>query len=162
MRSNPKLSIAAGVLFTLSAASGAYSSAAETQIDGRASNPIGRLYAQARVDPDARPAPAAPDNSGRNVRDQGNKTLTPTDQSSAAADVEMTRKIRKAITSDDAMSMQARNVKIITQGGVVTLRGPVKTTGERATIESLAKSAGAVRIDNQLEIDSDMPSSEKE
>lgn len=162
MRSNPKLFIVAGVVFTLSAASGAYGSSAKTTNDGRTSTPVGTLYAQARADHDPEPIAADPDNSGRNVRDQGDKTLTPTDQSSAASDVEMTRKIRKAITSDDAMSMLARNVKIITQRGVVTLRGPVKTKGERATIESLAKSAGAVRIDNQLEIDGDMPSSEKE
>lgn len=106
--------------------------------------------------------PAEPDNSGRNVRDRDDRTLVPTDQSNDPADVELTQKIRKGITSHDAMSVQARNIKIITQAGVVTLRGPVETQDEKATIEALAKNAGATRIDNQLEIDRDDTSGEKE
>ena len=60
------------------------------------------------------------------------------------------------------MSVQAQNVKVIAQNGVVTLRGPVKTEQEKTTIEALAKSAGATRIDNQIEIDRDDTSGEKE
>jgi osmotically-inducible protein OsmY len=37
----------------------------------------------------------------------------------------------------------AKNVKIVTIGGVVTLRGPVETDKEKSTIESHAKHAGA-------------------
>lgn len=162
MKPKAKLFIVAGVVFTLSATSAANASSSDTSSGVRTSNPVAVLYAQARASGDAGAMPADPDNSGRNVRDQGDTTLTPEDQSTAAADVEITRKIRRAIMKDDAMSLQARNVKIITQRGVVTLRGPVKSPGEKTTIESLAKSAGAVRIDNQLEIDGDMPSSEKE
>ena len=106
---------------------------------------------------DTKPVPVEPDNTGRNVRDQDDKTLTPGDQSNSAPDVELTRKIRKGITSDDTMSVQARNVKVITQGGVVTLRGPVETQQEKQSIETLAKNAGATRIDNQIEIDRDAP-----
>ncbi len=42
----------------------------------------------------------------------------------------------------------------------MTLLGPVKTEQEKTTIESLAKNAGATRIDNQLEIDRDAMSGE--
>jgi len=36
---------------------------------------------------------------------------------------------------------------------VVTLRGPVKTDAEKATVEKLAQSAaGGAKIDNQLEV----------
>jgi osmotically-inducible protein OsmY len=101
------------------------------------------------------------DDAERMGRDRDGSRLTPADQSSAEADVALTRRIRQAITSDDSMSMRARNVKIITQGGVVTLRGPVKTAQERTTIATLAKNAGAVRVDNQLEIDGDTPSDER-
>jgi len=111
---------------------------------------------------DTKAMPAETDNSGRNVRDQDDRTLTPTDQSSDPADIDLTQKIRKDITSNDAMSVQAQNIKIITQGGVVTLRGPVKSMDEKTTIESLAKSAGAKQIHNQLEIDRDGTSGEKE
>jgi osmotically-inducible protein OsmY len=48
--------------------------------------------------------------------------------------------------------MQARNVKVISQNGVVTLRGPVETEAEKANIETLARNAGATQIDNQLEV----------
>jgi osmotically-inducible protein OsmY len=45
-------------------------------------------------------------------------------------------------------------VKVISRDGFVTLRGPVESAQEKATIELLAKNAGAAGIDNQLEIDS--------
>jgi osmotically-inducible protein OsmY len=60
------------------------------------------------------------------------------------------------------MSVQAQNIKIITQSGVVTLRGPVKTAQEKTTIEALAKGAGATRIANELEIDRDVTSGKKD
>ncbi len=110
---------------------------------------------------DAKPTPVEPDNTGRNVRDRAENALTPGDQSESAPDIELTQAIRKGITSNDAMSVLAQNVKVITQNGTVTLRGPVESEQERATIEALAKTAGATRIDNQLEIDRD-PDSGKE
>ncbi len=161
MKSKSKLSVVAGVMFALAATSSAGPAASETPIDDRSSTPAGSLDAGPDSDADVRPMAGEPDNSERNVRDRDGDTLTPTDQSNAASDIEMTQKIRKGITSNDSMSVQARNVKIITQRGVVTLRGPVKTAQEKAAIEALAKNAGAARIDNQLEIDRDIPSGEK-
>jgi hyperosmotically inducible protein len=160
MKSISKRSMFAGIVFTMAATSGGRLAMAEPPLESRAATPVG-VIAEAPKDPGVKPSPVAPDNSERNVQDQDDRTLTPTDQSNEPADIEMTQKIRKGITSNDAMSMQARNIKIITQGGVVTLRGPVKTTQEKAAIETLAKNAGATRIDNQLEIDRDMPSGEK-
>jgi len=105
------------------------------------------------VTPSVGAASSEADNTGRNVRDRDEANLTPLDQSNSAPDLALTQAIRQGITSDDAMSIQARNVKVITQNGVVTLRGPVKTKQEKTTIEALAKDAGALRIENQLEID---------
>jgi hypothetical protein len=99
--------------------------------------------------------PAEADNTGRNLRDREGSSPTPIDQSNLRQDVELTQKIRSGITSDGAMSMQARNVKVISRDGFVTLRGPVQTEIEKASIEALAKNAGATRVDNQLEIDRD-------
>jgi len=49
--------------------------------------------------------------------------------------------------------MTAKNIKIITANGHVTLRGPVKTAQEKAKIDQLAKSAaGGAQIDNQLDV----------
>jgi hypothetical protein len=98
------------------------------------------------------PMPAEVDNTGRNVRDRAEGAVTPMDQLNNPQDIELTQRIRSGITSDDAMSMQARNVKVISQNGVVTLRGPVETEAEKANIETLARNAGATQIDNQLEV----------
>jgi len=109
---------------------------------------------RARAEQDAAAeAPAEPDNTGRNVRDRDDATLTPMDQGTSEADVERTREIRAAITSNDSMSMQARNVKVITRDGAVTLRGPVASAEEKAAIDAIARQSGATRVDNQLEID---------
>ena len=55
--------------------------------------------------------------------------------------------------ADKSLSTNAKNVKIITANGVVTLRGPVNTPQEKATIEAKVQSiAGANNVDSQLEI----------
>jgi osmotically-inducible protein OsmY len=109
-----------------------------------------------RAETEGNPAPAArvaPDNTGRNVRDRSDKTLTPGDQSSRKADVSLTRRIRRAITADKALSTTAKNIKIITVGGVVTLRGPVKSDQEREKIAATAQQiAGVKQVDNHLEV----------
>jgi hypothetical protein len=98
-------------------------------------------------------AAVAPDNSGRNVRDRGDETKTPMDQSESEADRTITQNIRRALTADDSLSTNAKNVKIITNDGTVTLRGPVKSEKEKADIEAKAKQvAGVKQVDNQLEV----------
>jgi len=95
----------------------------------------------------------APDNSGRNVRDRDNQTKTPGDQSENEADRTITQNIRQALTADDSLSTNAKNIKIITNDGTVTLRGPVKSEKEKTDIEAKAKQvAGVKRVDNQLEV----------
>jgi len=95
----------------------------------------------------------APDNSGRNVRDRDNQNLTPGDQSESEADRTISQNIRQAISADDSFSTNAKNVKIITNEGAVTLRGPVKSEKEKVEIEAKAKQiAGVKKVDNQLEI----------
>lgn len=94
-----------------------------------------------------------PDNSGRNVRDRDDRNKTSGDQSESEADRTISQNIRAAITSDDSLSTNAKNVKIITSDGTVTLRGPVKSDKEKAEIEAKAKQiVGVKKVDNQLEI----------
>ena len=95
-----------------------------------------------------------PDNTAVNERDRGTGTLTPPDQAEGTeADRKITAEVRRAITSDSSMSINARNVKIITLNGVVTLRGPVESQAEKDAIEAKAKSvAGVTSVDNQLEV----------
>lgn len=96
--------------------------------------------------------PAA-DNSGRNVRDRQGETKTSGDQSNSKADIDITAAIRRAVLDDKSLSMMAKNVKIITENGVVTLRGPVKSAAEKNKVAHLASSAaGQAKIEDQLEI----------
>jgi hyperosmotically inducible protein len=97
-------------------------------------------------------APAA-DNSGRNVRDRSGDSQTSGDQSNATPDIKTTAAIRRAVVHDGSLSMMAKNVKILTQDGMVTLRGPVKSEAEKAKIAQLAKDAAqGAMIHNELEV----------
>jgi hyperosmotically inducible protein len=97
--------------------------------------------------------PVAPNNTAVNVRDRAPDAMTAGEQSSAKSDVALTRKIRRAVVKDQALSMLAHNVKIVTANGNVTLRGPVNTEAEKIAIASKAKAiAGAGNVDNQLEV----------
>jgi hyperosmotically inducible periplasmic protein len=98
---------------------------------------------------------AEPDNTETNERDRSGQTLTSGDQSNSPADLKTTQAIRRAVMKDDGLSMTAKNIKIITANGQVTLRGPVNTAEEKSQIDQLAKSAaGAAKIENQLEVKS--------
>ncbi|MEY2411208.1 MAG: hyperosmotically inducible periplasmic protein [Verrucomicrobiota bacterium] len=94
------------------------------------------------------------DNTATNVRDRGNATLTPEDQGGSPADREVTQKIRKALVIDSSgYSTTAKNIKIITVNGKVTLRGPVKTDAEKTGIVAIAKGiAGDANVDDQLDV----------
>ena len=89
------------------------------------------------------------DNAERNAE----QSLAATDQSNDPADVKMTADIRKMVVNDDSLSMAAKNVKIITIAGVVTLRGPVNTAEEKRLIGEIAdRIARSENVDNQLEV----------
>ncbi len=93
------------------------------------------------------------DNTGRNVRDRSGQTLTPGDQLENEADRGITQKIRQALMDDDSLSTNAKNVKIMTVNGVVTLRGIVNNDREKNEISKKAKAINGVKnVDNQLEI----------
>ncbi len=94
------------------------------------------------------------DNTGRNLRDaNGEATVTPENQKESSEDLKITQKIRQAIMADDSLSMNAKNVKIVSTNGSVTLRGPVNDARERDVIENKAKQiAGDSKVDCQLEI----------
>jgi hyperosmotically inducible periplasmic protein len=93
------------------------------------------------------------DNTTRNTRDRDDKTLTPMDQGKSETDMAITREIRKSVTAQNSFSTNAKNVKIITRDGVVTLRGPVNTMDEKTKIGALAtQPKGVQRVENELEI----------
>lgn len=103
---------------------------------------------------DPNPPVADADNTARNQADSDAATQTPLDQGENPKDLEISATIRKAIVADDSLSSNAHNVKIITSGGMVTLRGPVKSEQEKATIESKAKEvAGPSHVQTFLEVE---------
>jgi|GEM_PF-1974067 len=108
--------------------------------------------------PRATPAPstpAAPDNTANNKPDRNmDSTTTPEDQSNSQEDVELTAAIRRAIVQDDTLSMNAKNVKIVTdKAGMVTLRGVVDSQAEKDLIEQKAKAVTGVKtVTNDLEV----------
>jgi osmotically-inducible protein OsmY len=96
------------------------------------------------------PSQTAPDNSARNK----NHTTTADQQPENKSDLEITRDIREAIVADKSLSTYAHNVKIITQNGAVTLRGPVHSVEEKQTVASKAADVvgGPDKVNNQLTV----------
>lgn len=93
-----------------------------------------------------------PDNTGINKRDRQESSLTPLDQSGSKADREITQAIRKSIMKQE-LSMNAKNIKVITRNGEVTLRGPVGSQSEIDKIVTLAKAIPGIKtLNNELEI----------
>jgi hyperosmotically inducible periplasmic protein len=91
-----------------------------------------------------------PDNTKQN-KDQTSPTAD--EQKMNPADRALTQKIRKAIHEDTTLSTYAHNIKIISQDGKVTLRGPVRSEDEKANIEAKAVAvAGQGNVTDQLEI----------
>ena len=94
-----------------------------------------------------------PDNTAINERDRSGETETSGDQSNSSADLKITQAIRQALVKDSELSTTAKNIKVITNNGQVTLRGPVKNAQEKAKISQLARSAaGGAHIDNQVDV----------
>jgi len=99
------------------------------------------------------PGSVEPDNTALNQRDRDTNAKTPIDQNENQRDVNITAEIRKAVLRVEGMSVNARNVKIITADGKVTLRGPVNTEEEKKHIEDIANNvAGKENIINEIEV----------
>jgi hyperosmotically inducible protein len=91
-----------------------------------------------------------PDNTKQN-KDQTSPTAD--QQKMDPADRAITQKIRKAIHEDNTLSLYGHNIKIITQDGKVTLRGPVRSAEDKNNIEAKAVAvAGQGNVTDQLEI----------
>jgi len=98
-------------------------------------------------------ASTEPDNTARNMRDRDAGSLTPLDQGNSRTDIDTTAKIRKGILNLEDLSVNGQNVKIITNEGRVTLRGPVNTEEEKRMIGEIAnRLVTSEYADNQLEV----------
>ena len=105
---------------------------------------LGVLFcAMATVAPAQTPSPDA-DNTKMNKRDQKAGAKTADQQKMNASDQELTRSIRAAIVADKSLSTYAHNIKIISQDGMVTLKGPVNSETEKKTV--MAKAVDVTHI----------------
>ena len=97
--------------------------------------------------------PPAPDNTKVNQRDRDKSAPTADQAKNTTNDRDTMQKIRKAVMADKSLSTYAHNVKIISQGGKVTLKGPVRTEEEKSTIEQKATEvAGAGNVTNEITV----------
>ena len=95
-----------------------------------------------------------PDNTKVNKRDRNAGEATADKQKTNAPDQEMTRKIRRSIMADKSLSTYAHNIKIISQNGAVTLKGPVKSNEEKETVmaKAVAVAGSADKVTDQISV----------
>jgi len=106
----------------------------------------------------AAPMPAQdttqPDNTKVNKRDRKPGAVTADQQKMNSADRDLSKKIRQAVIADKSLSTYAHNVKIVSQDGIVTLKGPVHSDAEKSTIEAKAAeiAGGADKVKSEISV----------
>src|ERR1019366_5333426 len=109
---------------------------------------VGRVHGQSTDDK------PKPDNTAVNKRDRSPGEATADQQKMNAADRALTAKIRKAVVADKGLSTYAHNVKIISQNGTVTLKGPVRSDDEVKSImaKATAEAGSPDNVVNQMSV----------
>jgi hyperosmotically inducible protein len=98
--------------------------------------------------------PTKPDNTKVNQRDRSAGEVTADQQKTNATDEELTRNIRRSIMADKSLSTYAHNIKIISQNGSVTLKGPVKSDDEKKSVvaKAVAVAGSADKVTDQVSV----------
>ena len=93
------------------------------------------------------------DNTETNKRDRSSAEPTADQQKNNKSDLDLTAQIRRSIMADKSLSTSAHNVKIIAQNGIVTVKGPVKSSAEKAIVEQKAEEvAGKSNTKSEIEV----------
>jgi hyperosmotically inducible periplasmic protein len=104
----------------------------------------------------AQDQPAATDNTKVNKRDRNKAEPTADRAKENVNDRDIMQKIRKSIVDDKTLSTYAHNVKIVSQHGKVTLKGPVRSEEEKKTVEQKATEvAGAGNVTDEITVKPD-------
>ena len=99
------------------------------------------------------PSQQKQDNTRINQRDREPGAATADQQKENPADRDLTSKIRKAIVDDKNLSTYAHNIKVVSQNGTVTLKGPVRSDAEMKSILAKAQAmAGTDRVVNEMSV----------
>jgi len=104
----------------------------------------------------AQDKPTATDNTKVNKRDRNTAEPTADRAKENVNDRDIMQKIRKSIMDDKSLSTYAHNVKIVSQHGKVTLKGPVRSEEEKKTVEQKATEvAGAGNVTDEITVKPD-------
>ena len=96
---------------------------------------------------------APPDNTKVNQRDRTQTESTADQQKENTSDRELAQQIRRALVKDKSLSSSAHNVKVIAQGGIVTLKGPVKSEEEKQAVQAkAAQIAGSDKVTSEIQV----------
>jgi hypothetical protein len=120
--------------------------------------PAPEVEATPHTQPDQHAEPSGnqvqPDNTKVNIRDKNSGAATADQQKMNTEDRHLTARIRKSVMADKALSTYAHNVKIISQNGMVTLMGPVRSTDEANSIMTKAVdvTGSADKVFNQMSV----------
>ncbi len=96
----------------------------------------------------AQEAPAA-DNTKANQQ----QSMTADQQKNNTSDLKLSQNVRRALQDDKSLSTYAHNVKVITQNGQVTLKGPVRSDDEKQAVEAkAAEVAGKGNVVSELTV----------
>jgi osmotically-inducible protein OsmY len=102
------------------------------------------------------------DNTKVNTRDRPKNAVTADQQKENPTDRDLTQQVRHALMQDKTLSTYAHNVKVVTQSGHVTLKGPVRSEDERKSVEAKAVGiAGAANVTNQMSVAPDQKKAPK-
>ena len=94
-----------------------------------------------------------PEHKKGNRPDRQANEMTADDQGNSKQDVDTTRQIRKQLMDETTLSTNAKNIKVITKDGRVTLRGQVNTSDEKDKVEKIAKQvAGMEKVKSEVEV----------
>ena len=97
--------------------------------------------------------PPAADNTKTNQRDRSANAPTADQQKDNRSDRDITQQIRQSIMKDKSLSTYAHNVKVISQNGQVTLKGPVQSEDEKKAIEAkAAEVVGENKVSSELNV----------
>ena len=104
-------------------------------------------------EPTSQQASPAAGNTKVNERDRSQNEPTADQQKENRSDRDITQQIRQSIMKDKSLSTYAHNVKVVTQDGQVTLKGPVRSEDEKKAIEAkAAEVAGDGKVTSDLNI----------
>jgi len=97
-------------------------------------------------------SPAA-DNTKVNQQDKNTNLPSADQQPNNRSDRDITQQVRRSIIADKTLSTYAHNVKVITQNGQVTLKGPVRSDEEKNAVEAKATAiAGENKVTSELTV----------